>query len=151
MDLKQFLQEIKSKSKLTKNKIVVGRLDDKVIKFLKEKNIPIHSKEIYLTHKGLSHLTRDSKRKRGAGLSEVDILKIPDILKNPSAIFLEKSNFKMNLLYCDDTTKKCIKIVIDTKYIEKKDKLTIIKTAGYINNSDMKNPNFKIIVGNWKY
>jgi len=151
MNLEQFLKEIKTKSKLTKNKIVVGKLNDEIVKFLKEKNIPIHSKEIYLTHKDLSHLSRDSKRKRGAGLSDEDILKIPDILKNPSAIFLEKSNLKMNLLYCDDTSKKCIKIVIDTKHIEKKKEFTIIKTAGYINSSDMKNPIFELLIGNWRY
>ena len=148
MDLKQFLQEIKSKSKLTKNKIVVGRLDDKVIKFLKEKNIPIHSKEIYLTHKGLSHLTRDSKRKRGAGLSEVDILKIPDILKNPSAVYFDKAKNKLNLLYCKKIL-NCdifIKIIVDTKYERKKEKITLIKTAGYVKDFNLSNNKNYILI-----
>ncbi len=151
MDIKRMLNEIKNKQKLTKNKIKVGELNNEIIKFLEEKGIPIHTKEIYLTHKGLSHLARESKKKRGAGLSESDILRIPYIMRRPSAIFLELSNKKMNLLYCDNQSQKCIKIVIDTKHIEKKTKLTIIKTAGYINSSDMNNPNFKLIFGDWEF
>ena len=141
MELKQFLKEIKTKSKLTKNKIVVGKLDDEIIKFLEEKNIPIHSKEIYLTHKGLSHLARDSKRKRGAGLSDEDILKIPDILKNPTAIYFDKEKNKLNLLYCKQAY-NCdtfIKIVVDTKHKERKEKLILIKTAGYVKDFNLKN------------
>ncbi len=151
MDIKKMLDEIKNKQKLTKNKIKVGELNNEIIKFLEEKGIPVHTKEIYLTNKGLSHLARESKKRRGAGLSEDDILRIPYIMRRPSAIFLELSNKKMNLLYCDNQSQKCIKIVIDTKHIEKKIKLTIIKTAGYINSSDMKNPNFKLIFGDWEF
>ena len=151
MDIKKMLDEIKNKQKLTKNKIKVGELNNGIIKFLEEKGIPVHTKEIYLTNKGLSHLARESKKRRGAGLIEDDILRIPYIIKRPSAIFLELSNNKMNLLYCDSKFQKCIKIVVDTKYIEKKSKLTIIKTAGYINSSDMKNPNFKLLFGDWSF
>jgi len=151
MDLKQFLEEIKNKSKHTKNKIVVGYLDEAVIKFLENKNIPVHTKEIYINHKGLSHLARESKIKRGAGLSEEDILKIPDILQNPSAVFLETTKAKMNLLYCEDKSQKCIKIVIDTKFVYKSKNLTLIKTAGYIKPSDLKNSMNKLIYGKWNY
>jgi len=147
--LVQMLDEIKFQKKLTKNKIKVGELSSEIIQFLEDRNIPIHTKEIYLTHKGLSHLSRDSKRKRGAGLDDEDILKIPEILQCSNAVFLEDVKNKLNLLYCNQYSRKCIKIVIDTKYINKKEKLTLIKTAGYIKASDMKNPNFKLIYGEW--
>ena len=152
LDIKQMLEEIKNKRKLTKSKIAVGELSDNIIEFLKNRNVSIHTKEIYLTHKGLSHFARDSKRKRGAGLSEEDILKIPEILKYPSAVFFEKTKQKFNLLYCDDKNKKYIKIVVDTKgYEKRKIPITLIKTAGYINSSDMKNPDFELIFGDWKF
>ena len=151
MDIKQMLDEIKNKKKLTKNKIKVGELSNEIIEFLREKEIPVHTKEIYLNHKGLSHLARESKKKRGAGLSEDDILRIPEIIHSPSAIFIEDTKDKLNLLYCDSQTKKCIKIVVDTKFIYKGEKITLIKTAGYINSSDMKNPNFKLIFGDWDF
>ena len=150
MDISEFLEIVENREKHTKNKIVVGYLKDEIISFLNENDVAVHTKEIYLTHKGLAHLSRDSKRQRGAGLSREDIIKIPQILENISAIFFEFTNKKFNLLYCDNNTKQCIKIVIDTKgYTNRKEKLTLIKTAGYINKSDMKNPNFKLIFGEW--
>ena len=48
MELKQFLEEIRTKTKHTKNKIVVGVLDDRVIQFLRDENVSVHTKEIYL-------------------------------------------------------------------------------------------------------
>jgi len=151
LDIKLMLDEIKNKKKLTKNKVIVGKLSKDVIKFLEDKNIPIYTKEIYINHKGLSHLTRNTKKKRGAGLNEEDILRIPEIIASPSAVFFEKSKQKFNLLYCDDKNKKCIKLVINTKFQKKKEKLTLITTAGYINSSDMKNPDFELIFGDWKF
>ena len=151
MDIRQLLQEIKDRSKHTRSKIIVGELSDDVISYLKMRGVPVHTKMIYLNHKGLSHLARDSKRKRGAGLSDEDILRIPEILKAPSAVFIEDIKDKLNLLYCDNKTKRCIKIVIDTKFVYKGNGITLVKTAGYINKSDMKNQNFKLIFGEWSY
>jgi len=64
---------------------------------LDKKGVSIHTKEIYLIHKGLSHLAIESKKQRGAGLSEEDILKIPEILKSPSAIYFDNKKDKLNL------------------------------------------------------
>ena len=141
MKIKQMLDEIKSKRKLTKNKIKVGKIQKEIIEFLEKNNIPVHTKEIYLTHKGLSHLARESKKKRGAGLSEDDILKIPDIISKPNAVFFDKTKNKLNLLYCDKSIscEKIIKIVVDTKAYDKKLKnITLIKTAGYIIEANLK-------------
>jgi len=49
-------------------------------------------------------------------------------------IVVEKKKNKIHLLYCIEN-KKCdnmIKLVIDTSYINKGEKLTLIKTAGYV-------------------
>jgi len=149
MNLKQMLNDIKSKSKLSTNKIIVGILNKKVLEFLEYKNITVYTKEIYLNHKGLSHLRRESKKQRGAGLSEEDILKIPYILKNPSVVLFDNAKNKLNLLYCLEKSNKCskyIKLVIDTKYKRKKESLTLIKTAGYIEKSNLKG--YEIIYGN---
>ena len=131
------LKEVKSQKKLTKNKIVVGILDDYIVKFLEKEKVPIYTKEIYLNSKGLSHLARDSKKQRGAGLSEEDILRIPEILSTAKVYFDDEKD-KLNLLFCDTFSKRCIKLVVDTKYIRKKDKLTLIKTAGYIEEANLK-------------
>jgi hypothetical protein len=58
--------------------------------------------KIYLTSKGLSHLARDSKKNRGAGLSDEDIFSIPEILNHPTYIYFDSKKDKLNLLYCKD-------------------------------------------------
>ncbi|SFV54840.1 hypothetical protein MNB_SM-7-660 [hydrothermal vent metagenome] len=150
MEIKQFLDEIKSKKKHTKNRIVVGYLDSKVISFLQERKIPIFSKEIYLTHKGLSHLSRHSKQKRGAGLSDSDILKIPEIIQKPSAVYFDTKKEKLNLLYCAQTDNcfKFVKLVVDVNsYTNRKEKVTLIKTAGYIEAHNIeKNQEYVIVM-----
>ena len=65
--IKHMLLQIKNKEKITKKKIQVGYLKNEIIEFLNKNDIEIHTKEIYLTDKGLSHLARDSKKERGAG------------------------------------------------------------------------------------
>jgi len=149
--IKTMLKEIKAQKTLTKNKIVVRVLGGEILNFLKSKDVVVYTKEIYLNHKGLSHLARNSKRKRGAGLSDEDILKIPEILKKPSAVFFESLKNKLNLFYCNYNFEKCIKIVIDTKFKYKRERLTLIKTAGYIKASDLKNPYIQLLHGKWKY
>ena len=141
LDIKIMLDEIKNKKVLSKNRIVVGEIDKKIIEFLNKENIEIHSSEIYLTAKGLSHLARDNKKTRGAGLDEEDILKIPDICKNPLNIYFDSQQNKLNLLYISNTkNNKIIKIVIDTQSYDKKlGKTTLIKTAGYIVEANLKN------------
>jgi len=145
MDLKTMLNEVKSSKKLSKNKIVVGTLDDSVIAFLKDRSVPVHTNDIYINSKGLSHLARDSKKKRGAGLSDNDILKIPGILKHPSSIYFETIKNKFNVLYCDVKTHKCIKIVIDTKFVYKGEKITLLKTAGYVKEDNLNDERLIII------
>ena len=75
------------------------------------------------------------------------ILRIPEILKKPSAIFFDSKKDKLNLLYCKhkNSYSKIIKLVIDTKYKRKKESITLIKTAGYIENSNLKS--YEVIYG----
>ena len=140
-DLKLMLYEIQQKKRLTVDKIVIGTLNNKTIKFLQDKNIPIHTKEIYITHKGLSHLSREHKKQRGAGLNTKDILNIPYIIKKPLALYFDDKKAKLNLIYCEKSQccNKIIKIVIDTKgYSKKIGKITLIKTAGYIEKANLR-------------
>ncbi|WP_456459112.1 hypothetical protein [Nitratifractor sp.] len=130
-EIHSLLSDIRSRQKHTKSRIAVGRLSENIVQFLNRQNIVIHTKKIYLTHKGLSHLARHSKRKRGAGLSDADILRIPEIIER-GEIYFDK-NGGMNIIYCAEGCEKLIKIVVDSKgYTNRKEKITLIKTAGYI-------------------
>ncbi len=148
MDLKQLLNEVKSRKKHTKNKIIVGVLSEQIVEFLLQRDIQIHTRDIYITDRGVSHISRESKKNRGAGLSDEDILTIPEILKNYSAIYFDKGKNRFNILYCSVSDNKCIKIAVDTKgYANRGEKLTIIKTAGYVSKDDMKDTIFELIEG----
>jgi len=131
MNIYKMYYELENKTKITNDKIQVG-----ILKFLENRDIPIHTKEIYLTSKGLSHLSRDSKKSRGAGLELDDILRIPNILETPFKIIFDNRKAKLNLLYFDKKDiyhNRLIKVVIDTKgFYKKLGAITLIKTAGYI-------------------
>ncbi len=146
-NLRQMLEEIKSGAKLTRNRIAVGVLSAEVLSFLRSRDVPVHTKEIFINSKGLSHLSREHKKTRGAGLTEDDILKIPEILKHPSYVYFDKDKKKMNLLFC--MTKECekvIKVVVDTKHKRKNEKMTIVKTAGYIVEANIRKGGYEKIV-----
>ena len=136
MTIKEMLRQLREKERLIKDRIVVGYLDDEIVKFLEERGVPIHTKEIYLTHKGLSHLARDTKRKRGAGLNDSDILSIPKVINRGNARFDEKGG--KNVLFFQKSSEKYIKLVVDTSVHDKKlGKITLIKTAGYVVESNL--------------
>ena len=79
-------------------------------------------------------------------MSDEDILLIPDILNLPAAVYFDEAKEKLNLLYCAESScKRVIKIVVDTKYIRKKEKITLIKTAGYVEWANMKE--YTLVIG----
>lgn len=130
---------------------IVGVINEQTITILKEYNIEIATQEIYLTQKGLTHLYRPTKRKASKALSLEDIYTIPAILDEPSALFLDTQSNRLNLLYCFQNSQKCLKLIVDTKsYVHRGEKLTIVKTAGYIYPYDMKNSKYRLIYGEWE-
>ena len=150
--IERMLAALRARERLEFDRIVVGRLDPAIVSILCARQIPIHTIKIHLTSRGLSHLARSSKRKRGAGLKDDDILAIPDYLAHPDAIFLERCEEKNHLLFCVKNGDRAIKIVVDTKgYEKRKIPLTLIKTAGYIRASDMKNSCFELVWGRGRY
>ena len=131
---------------------MVGVINEQTVTILNEYNIEIATKEIYLTQKGLTHLYRPTKRKASKALLLEDIYTIPTILSEPSALFLDTQKNRLNLLYCFQDSKKCLKLIVDTKsYVHRGEKLTTIKTAGYIYPYDMKNSKYKLICGEWEF
>jgi len=130
----------------------VGTVTTETLKILENHSIKIATEEIYLTQKGLTHLYRPTKRKANKALSLDDIYTIPIILAQPSALFLDTQQNRLNLLYCIQDSQKCLKIIVDTNsYVHRGEKLTIVKTAGYIYAYDMKNSKYELICGEWEF
>ena len=97
-------------------------------------------------------LYRPTKRKASKALLLEDIYTIPTILSEPSALFLDTQENRLNLLYCFQNSKKCLKLIVDTEsYVHIGEKLSTVKTAGYIYPYDMKNSKYKLIYGEWEF
>ncbi len=145
----QLFQDVIHRDKIRNDNIIVGFLSERILEFLDKKSVVVHTREIYINAKGLTHLYRDSKRKRGAAFAEDDILNIPNILSDPDFVYFDTNKNKLNLLYCRQ--KECgnvYKIVIDTKYVHKKmGKITLLKTAGKIKYHNMKQNCYELICG----
>ena len=150
-DFKSFVDScLAQNSKL--HAYIVGFINEQTATILKEYNIEIATKEIYLTQKGLTHLYRPTKRKASKALSLEDIYTIPNILSETSSLFLDTQENRLNLLYCFQDSQKCLKLIVDTKsYVHRGEKLSTVKTAGYIYPYDMKNSKYKLIYGEWKF
>ena len=150
-DFKNFVDDCLNK-KSKEHAYQVGVLSEVTFQILEEYNIEIATKEIYLTQKGLTHLYRPTKQKLSKALLVEDIYAIPNILNQPSALFLDTQENRLNLLYCLQNSQKCLKLIVDTKsYVHRGEKLTIVKTAGYIYAYDMKNSKYKLIFGDWEF
>jgi len=146
-DLRNMLTSVKNGGPVAKDSIIIGFLSAKVISFLTKKSMPVHTKAIYINAKGLSHLQRDTKKKRDAALSDSDILEMPKVLDEPDYLLFDNKKNKLNLLYClEKECGKLIKIVVDTKYIHKKlGKITLIKTAGIIKLYNLNVKEYEVI------
>ncbi|MRJ06937.1 MAG: hypothetical protein C6I01_05400 [Epsilonproteobacteria bacterium] len=138
------LQQVQGEKRVEPNKIVVGEFQNKVKEFLENQRISPSSSDIFLLSNRLSHLARESKKKRGAGLEKGDILRIPSILQNPSLIIFDTN--KSDLLYIGESNfkkGKIVKIVVAVdKHRKKQGRINFIKTAGYIEEANLKNPNY---------
>jgi len=143
----ELLNGIKLK-KLSCNYAVLCELECKVIAFLDTYNITPFTKEIYITHKGLSHLMRESKKKRGAGIGKDDLERLPQLVCRADVVLFNSQSSKLNLLYITNTHAKYIKIVINPNGYDKKlGKLTLLQTAGTVQRENLTDKKYKVIKG----
>ena len=143
----ELLNGIRDK-KLTCNYAILCELDSTVIEFLRCYEISPFTKKIYITHKGLSHLMRDSKKRRGAGAIEDDLERLPLLLCNADAVIFDTQSSRLNLLYISHSNEKYIKIVVNPKgYDKKMGKLTLVQTAGMVQKENLHDKRYRVIKG----
>lgn len=95
-------------------------------------------------------MLRDSKKERGANLSDDEIANLPKYLSKPDIILFNKEDKKLNLLYIskDKNSNKYNKIVIDPKgYIKKQGAETIVKTSGKVEKFNLLDKKYEVIEG----
>ena len=143
----ELLNGVKAK-KLSCNYAVLCELEQEIVTFLSTYNVTPFTKEIYITHKGLSHLMRDSKKKRGAGICQEDLERLPQLVCHADVVIFNSQSSKLNLLYITNTHTRYIKIVINPNGYDKKlGKLTLLQTAGTVQRENLTDKKYKVIKG----
>ena len=135
----------------------VGVLPVKVIRALRQRPNPIEvsASLVTITQQALGHLLRDSKRMRGAALSEADIERLPDIIAKPQAVLWD--NEKSNLLFILEATgKKQGKVAVEVEYSgdmklantgKQKMIANSIRSAGYTYQHNLRQPQYEVLMG----
>lgn len=79
-----------------------GKAPESVIKFLKDRNIPLESNEMFITTKGISHAIRESKTTKGLAVS---LDELTDFIANYADYTIFFDPVKEDLIFANKTTK----------------------------------------------
>lgn len=130
----------------TVESVAVGALDIRTFDYLSSIDRLPKSAVLTASRKELTHLTRDSKVKRGAAITTEQALRIPEIIKNPKAILWDMKD--PALLYAFDIEgDSANKLVIRLEDNGGKRKRNEITTAGAVSVGNLRERRYHIIEG----
>ena len=130
----------------TESTFPAGALAPSIISALTKRGVHVPDAAITVNKAGAGHLRRGSKRRRGAGLSDADIDRLPEILAEPEAVLLDTGGKGHSLLYVfvpapGSTDRDRGKVVVRVGYTMKFKELgkksekvasNSVRTAGYV-------------------
>jgi len=138
------------------NRIAVGALSPGVVAALTERGAPPASAAITVDRRALGHTTRPAKRARGQALTDADLDRIPEILAEPRAVLFEAgppddATKDPSLLYVfdplDDERRGKIVVRLDFAAAKSEGVTNAVRSAGYVNTSDLRDPRHTLIEG----
>lgn len=137
----------------------VGVLPVEVIRALRQRPNPIEvsASLVTITQQALGHLRRDSKRKRGATLSEDDIERLPDIIAKPEAVLWDNEE-RPGLLFAFNASEegKAGKFFLRVEFAAQikiapteKQPLTTnaVRSAGYVDTHNLSGQRYQVLIG----
>lgn len=142
-EYQSFIDETIKDIKHPKSIITAGAIAYEVFEFLSLKKLTPVTPHIYLSKHSLTHMIRDTKKKRAAALSIDEIKNIPEYLKNPYMIVYDKKH--ENIIYIIEGSDKDNKIAVEVNYKYKKESLNMIVTSGTVDMETYKGKDFEII------
>ena len=143
-NLKKFIDDIEHNT-ISKNEVIVGRLNDKVVDFLSTVSIEVQTVDIYLSVKSYKHMQRDLKKRLNKSVPKEVIYNIFTSFKMPYKVFFDTEKKHCNLIYIDKKDEIYFKIVVQPNYMSKIGKINMILTAGIIDRNVMKSKFYKDI------
>ena len=135
----------------------VGVLPIEVIRALRQRPNPIEvsASLVTITQQALGHLLRDSKRMRGAALSEADIKRLPDIIAKSDAVLWD-SEERSGLLFVFKSAEKAGKFFLRVEFSAQikiapteKQPLTTnaVRSAGYVEKRMLEMKRYQLVKG----
>ena len=136
----------------------VGVLPVEVIRALRQRPNPIEvsASLVTITQQALGHLRRDTKRMRGAALSEADIKRLPDIIAAPQAVLWDNEEQPGLLFAFNAPDKKAGKFFLRVEFAAQikiapaeKQPLTTnaVRSAGYVDAHNLSGQRYQVLMG----
>lgn len=134
--------------KATGSQVVVGSLLPQVVDYLAAAAVELETAAISLSDRELTHMLRPPKTGRGAGWPEDMILRLPDLVAAPQAVYWDTVD--PALLYVWPLEGQAAKAVIRVNYRVKSAgetlKTNLIKTTGVVPQADLDQARYERIV-----
>ncbi len=116
--------------------VMIGRLDNKVKKFVREKGIELFTDDVYMTDKQIHHALRTVKQQAGKAVSPEQLAAFPSLMEDCEVYWDEREG---NIQFITRQDGKMQKFVVSLNYLTKiqgkKKKVNAFITAGRIEES----------------
>lgn len=126
---------------------IAGILSAEVIRALEVAGHPPETAAILLTDQQLMHMARDSKAKRGAAINDDQLRALPQALRNPDRVLLDRED--LAVLYVVNTPDGAAKFVTRVNYRARIDgaKITTnqVRTAGIVHPGNLDGPRYETV------
>lgn len=119
--------------------VMIGRLDNKVKKFVREKGIELFTDDVYMTDKQIHHALRTVKQQAGKAVSPEQLAAFPSLMEDCEVYWDEREG---NIQFITRQDGKMQKFVVSLNYLTKiqgkKKKVNAFITAGTIEERNLR-------------
>ncbi len=118
--------------------------------------IDLQTALVTIAQRDLSHLTRETKRQRGAVLVEADLARLPDIIAQPKATLWDTRDPALLFVFEPTSAAAAGKVVVRVKYTDRlqldgKPRQTLtsnaVRTAGYVAAENLQENRYVLLEG----
>ncbi len=118
--------------------------------------IALQTALVTLARRDLTHLTRESKRQRGAVLADTDLDRLPDIIAAPKATLWDTQDPALLFVFEPTSDAAAGKLVVRVNYSERlqlggKPRQTVtsnaVRTAGYVGAENLRDERYVLLEG----
>ncbi|MDR1864083.1 MAG: hypothetical protein LBR08_00755 [Bacteroidales bacterium] len=139
--LQEFADEVLS-SKHTSDVVKqLGRIDNTIIKDMKQKGVDLQSDSVFITDRKILKYLNHPKEKKGAVIDPKRYAKIEQLVKNPLNIYEDINSNTLVYVYTSDYDQKVLKAIIHPNYTLNGNVINLLKSIGVVERRQLDNIN----------